>query len=40
MCKVFGGPLHYIPQQWYEKVVREDGKVVVRLKEELQNGQD
>lgn len=39
MCKVFGCPLHYIPQQWYEKVTREDGKVVVRLKE-VQDGQD
>lgn len=39
MCKVFGCSLHYIPQQWYEKVTREDGKVAVRLKE-AQDGQD
>lgn len=38
MCKVFGCPLWYRPQQWYKKVVNKDGKLVVRLKEELQNG--
>ena len=40
MCKVINCPLWYTPQQWFEKVVLEDGKIVVRLKEELQNGQD